>query len=466
MGHNMKTLLTTLCILLLPLSAYATPAITEVSGGSLSHGETGIVITSTSTNFGTKSPAAPLVWDDCEGTYLLKSQGGLWDQVQPSALTGDEASYNMAFRTSPFSRSGNSILAPHGRSTKFIGGGHYDRCTAGEARGDTVGYAVTVRLNESSENWYITYYARADPLFPNSGGSNLNHKTTFYSEDPVATNDDWCYETYVSYSGTGMPYYNNSLGGQLVGGASQWDSNPHPYNANLRISVTPRSNWWRQETIGYHGYQSDGWYTSYINNHLVFTPQIDDTSTPGDPAAWWRSGHPGLDINTVAIGSSFFRYKYCPAGGSMGHNDAWMYFDDLYVDNTMSRVMLGNASTYTNCTILEPQIPSAWSTGEITVEVNLGALTGTTGYLYVFDSTNTCNSTGYTVTLDQEGEITTTSSSSTTTTAPVIVTTTTSSTSISTTTSVAVTTTSTTVAPSASGVTAQGVNLELGPGYE
>jgi len=67
---------------------------------------------------------------------------------------------------------------------------------------------------------------------------------------------------------------------------------------------------------------------------------------------------------------------------------AFRFFDELYVDTTWSRVMLGNSKTLASCSILEPQIPSAWSTSEITVTINLGGLSGSKAYLYVFDSNN------------------------------------------------------------------------------
>jgi hypothetical protein len=75
------------------------------------------------------------------------------------------------------------------------------------------------------------------------------------------------------------------------------------------------------------------------------------------------------------------------------NDDAWRYFDDIYVDHTFSRVMLCNNATYGSATVCEPQIPSAWAAGEITVTVNLGKLTddvgaGNPAYLYVFDSNN------------------------------------------------------------------------------
>ena len=50
--------------------------------------------------------------------------------------------------------------------------------------------------------------------------------------------------------------------------------------------------------------------------------------------------------------------------------------------------MLANNATYTSATIIEPQIPTAWADGSITVTVNQGALPDGDAFLFVFDSEN------------------------------------------------------------------------------
>jgi hypothetical protein len=74
------------------------------------------------------------------------------------------------------------------------------------------------------------------------------------------------------------------------------------------------------------------------------------------------------------------------------------WYDDIYFDNTWSRVMLGDSSTYTNSSYLEIQIPSAWSDGSITLTANQGVFTnGQQVYLYVVDSNGNANANGYPV---------------------------------------------------------------------
>lgn len=67
----------------------------------------------------------------------------------------------------------------------------------------------------------------------------------------------------------------------------------------------------------------------------------------------------------------------------------WVYYSDLYYDDTWSRVVVGNAATYAACTIIEPQIPVAWSNTQITVVPNAGQFESLAGmWVYVFDSNN------------------------------------------------------------------------------
>lgn len=54
--------------------------------------------------------------------------------------------------------------------------------------------------------------------------------------------------------------------------------------------------------------------------------------------------------------------------------NSFRYFAAFYIDNTHSRIMLGDSPDYTLCTIMEPQIPSTWNDNAITISVNLGSL--------------------------------------------------------------------------------------------
>jgi len=66
--------------------------------------------------------------------------------------------------------------------------------------------------------------------------------------------------------------------------------------------------------------------------------------------------------------------------------DAFTYWDDVYVDYTPARVEIGDASTYANSRHREIQLPTAWSNTSITVTLNRGSFPNFTGlYLFVTD---------------------------------------------------------------------------------
>lgn len=78
--------------------------------------------------------------------------------------------------------------------------------------------------------------------------------------------------------------------------------------------------------------------------------------------------------------------------------DAFVYWDNVYVDNTPARIEIGNAATYAACTHREIQIPSDWSATSITATVNAGTLTGS-NYLFVIRADGT-PSVGFPVTIE------------------------------------------------------------------
>lgn len=100
--------------------------------------------------------------------------------------------------------------------------------------------------------------------------------------------------------------------------------------------------------------------------------------------------------------------EYCQptpgyTNGFLG-NPINVYHSHMYIDNTMARAFLGNASTLAACTARFMVNPTAWTTTAITATVdNIPA-----GYnwLYVSDTTNTINSSGYSYSTSSGGNYT------------------------------------------------------------
>jgi hypothetical protein len=69
--------------------------------------------------------------------------------------------------------------------------------------------------------------------------------------------------------------------------------------------------------------------------------------------------------------------------------------DDVYMDNTWARVIVGDAPSLANCTRLDIQIPFAWSGDQIGITLNLESIPGgQPRYLFVVDA-NGARSSGY-----------------------------------------------------------------------
>lgn len=337
--------------------ASAEPGITSTSG-SWSH-DNSVVITGS--DFRTKSLAAPVIWDNCESGSVADT----WSKPRP--YTATDSTFNMQYRTYPY----RSVTAPHTHSnSKCATGGHaeasYNPYSA--ARGGIVGLGGTMA---SSDTYYITCYYRLDPLWPKSDLSGVNHKIFYVANSGSWYTADYWYMAYRS----GFPELQGDTGVTFHSGFA-----PCSYYPEISMN-NPRTQWVRLEFYGGPNMQR-----AYTDNKLGFTKYCADSVN---------------DYNFIGVGG-YWRQKYTDR--TYGNDNAFRYFEDIYVDNTFSRVVLTNDQIYADATIIEPQPPASWSDKSITVTVNLGKLPDSgTAYLFVFDADNNQNSAGYPVTLGSGG---------------------------------------------------------------
>lgn len=110
------------------------------------------------------------------------------------------------------------------------------------------------------------------------------------------------------------------------------------------------------------------------------------------------------NMKHLKVFHNFTDQSHMPADGSTVHED------DLYTDITTARVMICNATTYAASTVCEIQIPTAWSTTEVSFKLRgLEHISGTK-YVYVFDGTipagsrdSTPNANGFALTAGGAG---------------------------------------------------------------
>jgi hypothetical protein len=368
------------------------------------HGGTLVI---TGTDFGTKSPAAPLMWDDAEdetadtlpdGSANSLSQVG-YSEWKPKAIESDEAvpaTHRITYRDFPYTPYGESgylteIAAPHSHSSKGLSGGHYYLDTMdgnNPARDVSITVPTAAGIGNFSTHWYAHWYYRVNSDWP-SCGSSPNHKTTVVQSDIQAYGggtypNDY---SYFNYNNGDTPCHDSeALRYRHSGDIGTCDA----YNGDGTWNTfgNAKNAWQQWEEITIND-STNGGRLAKVNNSIIWS-----CTTGG---AWFTNTH-GQGIGSFTVGG-YFRLAVDPPAGGEQSSDAHRLFDDIYVDDTLSRVMLANNAVYASATIVEPQIPSAWSTNEITVTVNQGALPNGTAYLFVFDSDNDANATGYPVTL-------------------------------------------------------------------
>lgn len=412
---------------------FAQPNPTSTDKSSVSHGDT-LVVYSTGLDFGTKSPAAPVWWDDGEGatidqgpsymtsgelTWVTSSELSGTDkhygQVGPNEVTEDSGASNMQYRSSSYS----VWDAPHTHSTKIMTGCHDDEgeCVGG---GNEVGQNVGMGVGDTEyENtWYVRYYVRLSPAWPDISEGNENYKTFNWNTDIsnpgglYAVSNGNVYEVIG-----GCDNFYNSLGQSPKCYEDYITPAGYSDGSGQQIIDTTDCSGAYSGTYGYPVITYDTGVNNPVNGWIVEERFLDVSD---DLFIWRVDNVDAIDTKNVATCSlnssridngivgvtigGFWKGGECNGSDDDLDDSACRAFDDVYIDNTFSRVILGNASTYTACTIIEPQIPSSWSTGEITVTVNAGALTDdSTVYLYVFNSSDEYNATGYPITLAGDG---------------------------------------------------------------
>jgi hypothetical protein len=341
------------------LPAFSAPVIQQISG-TLTHKGT---ITIRGSGFGSKASAAPVVWDDATKSDI----SNIWDGAWPDVLPGYNTNYYSPMR---------GITPPHSHDTRYIAGAH--AANTGANSGYNVIFFKYISLQPFPFYIYASWYQRADNEWV-FGGDN-NFKTFDYSEGKGP------YSQYSWYTAYGPPHPGSKTdGAQWVTESAPTLSNPdvNGHNVWWGIGVNPMAGRWSKVEIAFMVTdQTNGYVKVWENGHQVVN-YVGPTDT-----------YPGTQ-RTVCVGG-YARMQ--------GYQSNWRYWDDVYVDTTLSRVVLADKPVLSEATIIENQIPSTWSDGSITATVNLGQFTqGQTAFLIVVDSSGTPSASGFAVTADGTG---------------------------------------------------------------
>jgi len=307
--------------------------------GSVSHGQS---VTVSGSAFGSKTVAGPVVFDNIE----TGSFSGGWSNTESLDVVSE-------------SRHGNSTHSGH---LDFQG-----------SVGTNLGYFTG---GSNSPSWFVQYWFKLDANFDwgtggyGSGDDNLANVKLFRMWSTGGTNENFVLAT-MGYAGGSLQYTAENVS----------DPRGQAYFGDVDN--------WSKDT--WHLFQFEYKDSGQGSNDGVFR--------------WWVDGTLFVEDTDLMTRESSSDYKrplivgfYDSWNDSNTDEDDW-YIDDAYIDNTWSRVELGNSSVYGSCTHREIQIPTAWATNEITVTVNQGSFAADdAAYLFVVDADGNV-SDGYAVTI-------------------------------------------------------------------
>ena len=401
--HPKYTFYMLLIIIFLSLTcnaALAEPAIQSVTG-IISQGET-IVIEGI--DFGIKSPAAPVLWDDGSDNTKLNTY---YSEALPSAAE-EGNTYNMQYRDSTF-LSSRSVSPPPSSPTYVLAGAHACDGRSDYTSGNNVSLLVTPSGWSSGggaqPKFYINYYYRVDPGFDEennaSYGDNMKELCISGDDNEIYGDNRWGYATWCINKVPDVNYTNDDI--TIERNPIDPNNQSLPYGCsgnNLVGHYNPINSWVKMEWVGDYdtNFDNPSLTLRLLKNGVGQNYQYQDHY--GDAMTTYETlygfGYPdNSDYKSIGIGG----YARTPRE-NYGVN-SYRYFASVYVDITPARVMIGDAQDYDSCTILEPQIPVSWDQASITVNCNLASIPdGKTAYLFVFDSENNHNPVGYQVTVE------------------------------------------------------------------
>lgn len=340
---RIASVLTLFSTLVVP-PAHAGPQVVMIAGKA-AKGQTMMIW---GAEFGDKIPAKPYLWADFEAGLEPSPLGQVtaWSQNENMERASDGFNGTWGAR--------GMAVNPAGRnSVSWTLRTDYDAWTKNNQkfyvyRRQKMNFSIT----DQSQNWKIWR------MWPNGPGG---------------------YPNVYAASSNGRVY--------VEGPNNGFWTNP---NGGLRM---PANTWYVEEVIGKASSDIDK-----ADGRLAF--RIDGVDKCGGTSMMFRStAYPGVMKSQYAMhGVAANINQWTPAWNA--NNRMWA--DDIYVDTTWARVMLGDQPTFATCRKLEIQIPTSWAECCIGVIVNPGAFAnGSRAYVYVFDKDGNVNSAGYPITVGQ-----------------------------------------------------------------
>ncbi len=331
--------------------SHAAPTVSGISGAVINGGTMNI----SGSSFGTKPTAAPIKWDDfengVEGGDL--STYGSWDLTY-----GIHNKYS-----SSSNRAGSTLCMEHALTTEVDPDFDATKCNARYAMRDTF---PKVYMS------YWMYFQWGQIMGQQKFGARIGN----WISGPSWTDPrfDGCVYPTAAGCSAHEPYYQVVDGAGLNVSTCFGQENAFVDGDWVQVEI---------EAMQSSNNMEDGVLRTWISKQTGPMKLVFNDSTyklRSSDNAW----------NMVGI------YHWI-AGTERGLSTTIRY-DDIYIDNVWSRVVICDSETYSNCTHRALQAPSIWTDDSITVTVNQDSWAlGNTAYLYVIDE-NGDVSEGYPVT--------------------------------------------------------------------
>lgn len=360
MRTNRATLIIALIIqVFVYVNSHAAPENISVSG-TLTNGQTVII---TGSGFGTKSQAAPELWDTFENAANGSSLAGrspiigetAWGAIGDPTVTGNNQRGD----------SSHSFYAIYDGVNDYNNSIYFSKTETGT--GAKKYFSFWWRAGRAGSTWSINM----KPWQHYGSGTGTNDDNPmYYIGAGSPTNNDGSFRSNVIDLSSGLPRSGSTYGcGSMVEIEHQWVrwegyvvlSDPGVQNGRMEV-------WKSQPSI----------YTRA--NCIHHATAVTRATTAGFDQ--WAFGE--------FVGTS---------GGTVSST---VYMDDVYIDNTLARVELCDAQTLAASTHCEVQPLTSWSDTAATLTFNPGSFApSSTAYMYVIDANGDANATGYAVTIGE-----------------------------------------------------------------
>jgi hypothetical protein len=312
----------------------AEPLITKVSG-NFSDGEIVIV---TGSNFGVKDPAKPLIWANFESGNLNATRLGIkstWDDTQEVSIYANDQLQN-------------SNYCARGNLNTFN--------------------SVHFKVSKKHKKHYLYYKERFNFEF-----SEANCAVHSYFKGPRIWDSSKFLSIYIFYQSEKALSTRTEVSG--IKGEDYFADHALPPKENVWYSFE------HQTQRNSNAEKSDGTNKIWRNGVLLINHKNVKTHFNGYNEDW----------ENIYLQGYFANGYYCNSSPSI---PAYLLFDDIYIDTTWQRVMIGDKQDFSKCTHREIMIPTKWTNEHIEIIVNMGALNSTSivnYYLFVVDSNGNTN---------------------------------------------------------------------------